>query len=194
MKQSAIHYEKTNAIWQLADTLSAKIPFSTKNIIFCCIGTDRSTGDALGPFVGSALLEKPDFSYPIIGTVQHPLHALNLTERMDYIYETYADPFIVAIDACIGASYHVGQILIEDGPIRPGQAFQKSLPPVGQVSIKAVVSLYDANHYHFQTTRLFVTQQMSHTISEAIYLASRQPHLKLVHDRYNDRYYNNRWQ
>lgn len=192
MKQPAIHYEKTNAIWQLSNTLKAYIPYQSQEIVFCCIGTDRSTGDALGPFIGSAL-QKAHFHLPVYGTIAKPLHALNLTTELQTIFEQHQNPFIVAIDASVGTREHIGQIFVESGPIHPGQAFQKDLPPVGQVSIKGVVNMYDPSYSHFQTTRLYVIQQMSHVITEAILHSAITPS-KLIHDRYNEPHYYNTWQ
>ena len=51
-------------------------------IAFACIGTDRSTGDALGPLVGQRLLKLGFDRTPVIGTLEEPLHALNLEERL----------------------------------------------------------------------------------------------------------------
>jgi hypothetical protein len=43
----------------------------SKDLMFLCIGTDRSTGDSLGPLVGTMLEEA---GYPhVIGTLQYPL-------------------------------------------------------------------------------------------------------------------------
>lgn len=194
MKQPAIHYEKTNAIWQLSNTLKMHIPYYSREIVFCCIGTDRSTGDALGPFIGSTLQTAPHFHLPVYGTIEKPLHALNLATELQTIYERYDNPFIVAIDACVGTSEQIGHIFIEQGPIHPGQAFQKDLPPVGQVSIKGVVNMYDPSYSHFQTTRLYVIQQMSRVITEAIMHSVSQAPSKLIHDRYDDAHYYNTWQ
>lgn len=192
MKQPAIHYEKTNAIWQLSNTLKMHIPYYSQEIVFCCIGTDRSTGDSLGPFIGSAL-QAACFHLPVYGTIQKPLHAINLAERLEVIYERHTNPFIIAIDACVGTSEQVGHIYIEKGPIQPGQAFQKDLPPVGQISIKGVVNMYDSRYSYFQTTRLYVIQQMSNVITEAILHSSVNPS-KLIHDRYDEANYYNTWQ
>lgn len=196
MKQLAIHYEKTNAIWQLSNILKAKIPYDSQQVLFCCIGTDRSTGDALGPFIGSALEATPQFHFPIYGTIENPLHALNIATKLQTIDDSYHNPFIVAIDACVGAREHIGQIFIEEGPIHPGQAFQKDLPPVGQLSIKVVVNMYDPNYSHFQTTRLHVIQQMSHIITKAIVQSATSPltSSKLIHDRNYEANYYNTWQ
>ena len=45
-------------------------------ILFLCIGTDRSTGDSLGPLVGHSLSR---FTLPharVYGTLDRPVHAL----------------------------------------------------------------------------------------------------------------------
>ena len=41
-----IHYEKTSAVWHLSELFVQHIPFDHEQLVFCCIGTDRSTGDA----------------------------------------------------------------------------------------------------------------------------------------------------
>src|SRR5690554_7447975 len=71
-----------------------------------CVGTDRSTGDALGPFIGSALLERQEkgllpANVTIHGTIHHPVHALNLAETIESINQTGRESTIIAIDACL---------------------------------------------------------------------------------------------
>lgn len=195
MNQYAIHYEKTSAIWQLSDTLLQHIPFNHPNLVFCCIGTDRSTGDALGPLVGSNLIEKSNFPYKIMGTLEMPFHALNLQDQLHSLYKLSPAPYIVAIDACLSSEENVGYIFAEDGPIYPGKAFNKKLPPVGQFSIKAVVNIGGfIENTVLQNTRLFVTHQMSHTISEAIYLAWQRSELEIKHYRHYYTDNQNSWQ
>lgn len=65
----AIHYEKPSVVWQLSDRFLQTIPFDDQNVTFCCIGTDRSTGDSLGPIVGSFLKDSISFPFTIIGTL-----------------------------------------------------------------------------------------------------------------------------
>ncbi|WDC85687.1 DUF1256 domain-containing protein [Caloramator sp. mosi_1] len=58
-----------------------------KKLVILCIGTDRSTGDCLGPLVGYKLnrltLNK---NIDIFGTLNTPVHAKNLDEHIDFIY------------------------------------------------------------------------------------------------------------
>mgnify|MGYP000423502120 CR=1 FL=1 len=47
-------------------------------IMFLCIGTDRSTGDSLGPLVGHMLRSRRLKGAAVIGTLDKPVHAMNL--------------------------------------------------------------------------------------------------------------------
>ena len=43
-------------------------------ILFLCIGTDRSTGDSLGPLIGYKLKEKGMRNARVLGTLEEPVH------------------------------------------------------------------------------------------------------------------------
>ena len=53
-------------------------------LVIVCIGTDRATGDCLGPLVGQALLPSPQYS--VFGTLKEPIHAKNLNQTFKEIY------------------------------------------------------------------------------------------------------------
>ena len=77
-------------------------------LVIVCIGTDRATGDCLGPLVGQALLPSPQYS--VFGTLKEPIHAKNLNQTFKEIYSVCQNPFIIAIDSCLGYAQHVGCI------------------------------------------------------------------------------------
>ena len=52
-------------------------------ILFLCIGTDRSTGDSLGPLIGSRLEAEGIGNVVVIGTLEHPVHAVNLDRTIE---------------------------------------------------------------------------------------------------------------
>ena len=134
-----------------------------KPVLFACIGTDRSTGDSLGPLVGTFLEEK---GYTVIGTLANPMHALNIDISMEYMKTKYPDHFIVAIDACLGKIYDIGKIIVEKGSILPGKAVGKELTPVGDVSIKGIVNIGGYQEYTvLQNTRLNVAWEMAKEIT-----------------------------
>ena len=68
-----------------------------REVVFACIGTDRSTGDALGPLVGQRLRRLGCTAENVIGTLEEPLHALNLAERLGPLAEADPRPLVVAV-------------------------------------------------------------------------------------------------
>ena len=57
--KTAVYYLEDQAAWKVANALEQLLEEKRKKhqpIIILCIGTDRSTGDSLGPLVGSFLL------------------------------------------------------------------------------------------------------------------------------------------
>ena len=170
--KSFVHHEETGALMQLSNYLYNYIPFDRDEIIFCCIGTDRSTGDSLGPLTGSILSSFASFPYEIIGTLESPLHAINLASTIEEINQKPSAPFIVAIDACLGNELNLGHIIVHKGPLLPGKAVKKELPPIGDVSIKGIVNIGGfMEMLVLQNTRLNVTYSMSNKIAKAIYFA-----------------------
>ena len=178
-----IHHKETGAVWKLSSLFLQHIPFETQDLIFFCIGTDRSTGDSLGPLTGSFLSESPLFPFTVIGTLESPLHALNLQQHIDETRLTNPSAFIVAIDACLGQVSSIGQLLFNSGPIHPGKAVGKDLPPVGDVSIKGIVNIAGfMEHAVLQSTRLYLPYEMSRTIARALQLAHGRRKSKEVND------------
>ena len=186
-----IHYEKTSAVWQLSELFIQHIPFDHEQLVFCCIGTDRSTGDALGPLVGNHLTQDYAFPFTVLGTLEKPVHALNLLETQAELETRTPYPFIIAVDACLGEEDAIGSIIVRDGSLYPGKAVRKELPPIGNLSIKGVVNVGGfMEAMVLQNTRLHITHSMSTTIARALTLAW-QRHL-LKHKQYHNDYTNYR--
>lgn len=143
---------------------------SNQQIVFVCIGTDRSTGDSLGPLIGT-LLHKHHYSgLHLFGTLDEPVHAMNLQETIAEIERLYDSPFIVAIDACLGQISSVGCITVAEGPVKPGAGVQKELPPLGHMHITGIVNVGGFMEYFvLQNTRLSVVMRMSEIISRSIF-------------------------
>lgn len=143
---------------------------SKRPIIFICIGTDRSTGDSLGPLVGHKLKFVKRKGIEIYGTLENPVHAKNLTDVLSNINSIYNNPYIVAIDACLGSLQNIGKIFIESKPLYPGTALNKDLPPVGELSITGIVNISGSLEFMvLQNTRLFTVMQLADTIAQGIY-------------------------
>ena len=138
--------------------------------VILCIGTDRATGDCLGPLVGSELKNHHE-RYLVVGDLKSPVHALNLKPTLDDIYNKVENPFIIAIDASLGSSKHIGRITLSNCPISPGKGVNKKLPAVGNISITGIVSMSGQSPTMLQNTRLYVVMQLAKCISGALKFA-----------------------
>lgn len=170
--QHKVHHEDQDAVQDITRNLTKLLPVA-RPIVIVCIGTDRSTGDSLGPLVGSKLASKHSPHYDVYGTLEDPVHAVNLEEKMKEIQERYDDPFIIGIDACLGKLNSVGMVSLGDGPVKPGAAVKKQLPPVGDIHMTGIVNVSGFMEYFvLQNTRLNLVMKLADLISEGIYLAS----------------------
>lgn len=145
----------------LTQALRSIIPH--KNIVFLCVGTDRSTGDSFGPLVGMYLQER---GLDVIGTLDDPVHAMNLDEKLS---EIPPGKFVIAVDACLGKPSSVGKYIISDGPLKPGAGVGKDLPAVGDASIAAVVNVGGFMEYFvLQNTRLSHVMQLAKNMADSV--------------------------
>lgn len=139
-------------------------------IVFICIGTDRSTGDSLGPLVGEKLKYMIQNEVYIYGNLKEPVHAKNLNSTLDEINCKFNNPFIIAIDACLGDLDNVGKIYIDKKPLLPGIAVNKNLPPIGDISILGVVNISGSLEFMvLQNTRLYTVMTIADAISRGIH-------------------------
>ena len=99
---------------------------SNQETIILCVGSDRSTGDSLGPIIGYKLKKSMQCNFYVYGDLTHPVHAANLARYMECINQTFINPYIIAIDASLGRKDHVGLITLGTGPLRPGLGVKKS--------------------------------------------------------------------
>lgn len=162
-----------NSIFKLRDSLSKiiyPIAKSGRPIIILCIGTDRSTGDSLGPLVGDKLKFLIRDKVCLYGNLQNPVHAKNLSAIINEVNLKFKNPFIIAIDACLGSIQNVGKIIVEAKPLTPGSAMNKNLPKVGNISITGIVNISGAMEFMvLQNTRLFTVMQLAEVISKGLY-------------------------
>lgn len=117
-------------------------------LVFLCIGSDRITGDSLGPIIGH-LLKKSGCRAFIYGDLSSPVHAGNLVQTMNRIRFIHGNAFIIAIDASVGRSSHVGCVSISNTSLFPGSGVGKHLPSVGNISITGIVSSFSPDSASF---------------------------------------------
>ncbi len=140
----------------------------TQPVIVLCIGTDRVTGDSLGPLVGHQLLASAN-RFIVYGNLEEPVHAINLIETMEEIYAEYENPFVIAIDASLGSKDHIGYVTLRQGPLKPGQGISKDLPAIGDISITGIVNLSGRpGAFLLQNTRLYTVMKLVDCIASGI--------------------------
>ena len=160
------------------DMIDRKID-NCEQIIILCIGTDRCTGDSFGPLVGYKLSSALYENVVIYGTLDNPVHAKNLKENIEHIYETHTRPLVIAIDACLGNTEHIGYVTISEGPIKPGVGVNKELPEVGDISITGIVNFSGFMEFVvLQNTRLSLVMRMADMTANGIRSAMWRHNLK----------------
>lgn len=173
MSKYTLNSVEIDSVYKLRDILSYKISKSLKDnrqVIFLCIGTDRSTGDSLGPLIGYKLKNLISNDFSLYGTLEDPVHAKNLCSVIEEINSKYNNPYIIAIDACLGNLQSIGNIIIEDKPLSPGAAMNKSLPKIGSLSITGIVNISGTLEFMvLQNTRLYTVMHLADVISRGIY-------------------------
>lgn len=197
MKQNAITYYRADEAFspeafgsQLARLVSEIREEKRKDrVLYLCIGSDRSTGDSLGPLIGHMLTcrehrylsgrhrvpDRPDRNEAahgcpaVLGTLRQPVHAVNLEEMIGLIEQEYQDAVVVAIDASIGSREHVGCITLSKGAMKPGLGVSKNLSAVGHISITGIVGSQGRfEPLLLQNTRLSVVMELADCICRGI--------------------------
>lgn len=147
----------------------ARLQPDREKILFVCIGTDRSTGDALGPLVGTLLTEN---GWPrVIGTLAEPCdaHRVEGAAAAAMHEQSESSLTVIAIDACLGKLQSIGGYMLGSGPLQPGAATGRQLPPIGDYAIAGVVNRFGPKAYGMlQTTSLHLVMGMAREIVSAI--------------------------
>lgn len=119
--------------------MTSEIKKKYNRIAVVGIGSDRATGDSFGPLVGHMLSKCRIYDFDVHGTILNPVHAQNIKETLESI--DHSNTLVIAVDASVGRPEHIGDIILSNHPIKPGSGVGKDLPPVGDISISAVVAM-----------------------------------------------------
>lgn len=153
-----------NALNEFSKTLTIlmrKHNISNRETVIICIGSDRATGDSLGPIVGH-LLAMHQKNFHLYGTLENPVHAKNLEAALEFIRTNHKNPIIIAVDASLGIAEHVGYITVGEGSLSPGVGVSKDLPAVGDLFITGIVNLSGfGGQMLLQTTRLNLVMRLA---------------------------------
>lgn len=158
------YYKDSLTYYKLAHFLKDYI----NNAVIVCIGTDKCIGDCLGPLIGTFLIEK-NFSLPVYGTLDKPIHALNIDTELKKIYRLHPNSTIIAIDACLGDIHSIGEIHLKTDPLKPGKGVGKTLPSVGNISILGIVDASTRKDlFSNRAIRLSLIMDIAKVITNAI--------------------------
>ena len=159
------HYKESLSYYKIAHYLKN---YLNKNTIIICIGTDRCIGDCLGPLVGS-ILQYKNVPLNLYGTLDEPIHALNIKNTVENIKNSYPNSSIIGIDACLGSENNIGQIQVRNVPIQPGKGVGKTLPKIGNCSIVGIVdSNENCDIFTSSNTRLSLILNMAKVIANSV--------------------------
>lgn len=171
-----IPYHAGDALPRLSESLHSVFGDAFgRPIVVVCVGSDRATGDAFGPIIGTKLASSVGArDIAVYGTLHEPVHAKNLEAVLSEIDKRFYRPFILAVDACLGRSDHVGHITLEKGPLRAGAGVGKTLPPFGDYCLMGVVNVGGLlEQLVLQNTRLGIVMQMAELVSIALEVSLR---------------------
>lgn len=162
--------EIAQILWKLIDTYHP----TKRDIVLLCIGSDRSTGDAFGPLVGTFLQEEGGAGYEIIGTLSEPIHAKNIEQTIQNMQQTNPETLVISIDAGLGTSSQVGSLFIGLGALRPGKAVDKQITSIGDLHIIGIVNRAGQQHVTLQSSRLSLVYSLAKLVSSGLISLSRK--------------------
>ena len=111
-----------------------------KETVVICIGSDKVSGDMLGPLVGSALREDYDLPVPVYGAVGESVNGVNLDSYVKMIKKRHAGSALIAVDAALGKESDVGKIRLKRGGVKAGGALNRKSDAVGDLGIVGIVA------------------------------------------------------
>ena len=160
----SVHYQNRYAAFNISHRLQT---YLNDNMAIVCIGTDKCIIDSLGPLVGT-MLTKNNICIDVFGTLEKPVHGMNVAERAREIKQKNYS-LVIAIDACLSNKKAEGTIEIKEGSITPGKGIGKQLPEIGDISIIGVIDTSDKDFNDLvQDTRLSMVYAMAEVITAGI--------------------------
>jgi putative sporulation protein YyaC len=169
-----IPYKQRLAPLFIRQALYSLIPEGTQHIYVIGIGSNRISGDSLGPFVGTMLKNSYPNHLTVLGNLQSPLDATTLKPEVT-TYPFQENSFVLAVDSVFGSEEMVNSIVVNDGPIVPGIGLGNILPPIGDCSITGVVLENDPDIKNsLLCTDLNLIYTMATSIAKGISLTVRQ--------------------
>lgn len=131
---NSLEYKYANDELWINSILSKFKASGKEEIIIVNIGTDRCVGDSFAPFLGS-LLELQGSKFQFYGTLEDPIHAVNMREKVKSIIKKHTNAFVIAIDSGVSEEKYLQGIYVLNASLEPGSALSKELETIGDISI-----------------------------------------------------------
>jgi putative sporulation protein YyaC len=151
---------------------SGEMPEKRKNKplpVVMCIGSDRVSGDLLGPAVGKKLVEYNLRAY-VYGVTGRNINGANIDFYDGFIREVHKDSKVVAVDACLGAEKEIGKIKVGNRGVGAGHAVRKTGKRYGDIGIVGIVAENaEDNVMQLLSVEVSLVEELSARIAE--YLA-----------------------
>ena len=148
---------------RIARTVAALV--GEREAVVLAVGSDRVTGDCLGPLVGHMLAGSGAAVY---GTLTAPVTALSVTETYETIKKRHPGAAVDAVDSAVGSDGEVGRIKIFPRGIRPAAAVGRTLPGVGDISVVGVVCPKREGAKALGSVRLGEVYTLARTIADGL--------------------------
>lgn len=135
-----------------------------KEVVIMCVGTDKVAGDSLGPMVGTMLEETDKLEVVIKGTLEKPIHMINIKGEVEKIKKEYKDPYIVVVKSVLGESENIGKVCKGKGattfPEEVGREYK-----VGDMYLLGIVNIGGYREKEMmQTTSIHTVYSMAREI------------------------------
>ncbi len=145
-------------------------------LVILCVGTDKVTGDCLGPLVGTKLKELLSgyniFNINIYGTLDNNISYINAKTNLNMIKKMHPNAYIIVVDAALSKRENIGKIFINQKETVLGRGLNKNKIKVGRLSIKGVVgenhNISKYNFYSLRNTSLNTVINLANIIAEGI--------------------------
>lgn len=111
-----------------------------REVVVLCIGSDKISGDSLGPLVGSYLREDYRLPCPVYGIEGQSVNGVNLDSYTDMVRYRHKKSTVIAVDAAIGNQNDVGKVRLRRGGIKAGGALGSKRGYIGDIGIMGVVA------------------------------------------------------
>jgi putative sporulation protein YyaC len=138
--------------------------------VVMCIGSDRVSGDLLGPAVGKKLVEEYNLRAYVYGVTGRNINGANIDFYDGFIREAHKGSKVVAVDACLGSRREIGKIKVGSRGVGAGHAVRKSGKRYGDVGVVGIVAENaEDNVMQLISVEVSLVEELSERIAE--YLA-----------------------